>query len=64
MSHIWIKGKKYYLWGMYTNREKANQMAKKMRKTHGSRYFICAKEGFMFLDKKHYLYLDKPRKIW
>lgn len=59
-----IRNHKYYLWGKYRDKKKAYATAKKMRNQYRSRYFICAEEGFWFLQTSYYLYLDKPRRIW
>lgn len=65
LTRIWIRGRKYYLYGIYQTRAKAYEMAKKMRKTNKTRYFILETEqGLWFPEKKYKLYLSKVQKIW
>ena len=65
-KYIWIRGKRYYLYGYYnTWKEAYNEARRHMRKNKRNRYFIQKVEkGFLFPYEIYKLYMSHVFKLW
>lgn len=61
-KYLWVKGRKYYLYGIYEEYEQCKKIAKKQLNKNGARYYIInfTTQGTMWIpETRHALYLSK-----
>lgn len=64
-KYIWIKGKRYYLFDTYTDKNKVRKVAMYYKRKN-NKYFILTEEVGLLLgsEKRYLLYLNKTQKLW
>ena len=65
-KYIWIRGKRYYLFGTYdTWKEAYNTARAYTRSNKKNQYFILkVEQGYMFPECKYKLYMTRVFKLW
>ena len=65
-KYIWIRGKRYYLWGSFdTWQEAYNEYKRYKKKNKKNRYYIQkVEQGFFFPECKYKLYMTHVFKLW
>jgi len=62
--YYYTGGHKYWLYGSYSDKQKAYSVGKMLKARYGGKYFVMATDAWYGAYPLYHVYATKVRKVW